>query len=269
MATIKEESIYKAGGLTVKVKKIPFGARWSKDCPAEGFRKGDLYKADRLLCGGSGKARGITVHNTDDSADAATYTLATFNQNMNSARVHFYVDHKEAWQLLELYEVGWHAGTGNYGRGNEDTIAVEIIMGASSGERNLAARENGAVLVAYLLKQTGLGIGDIHTHKEWNGKSCPYYLLPDWQGFLRLVREKYDELMRLDSSSEASDSLSGDNNSEHMCTNIVEADEYAKVAVEKAASAGILLGDGNGDLRPREPLTRQDFCVILDRLGLI
>ena len=142
-------------------------------------------------------------------------------------------------------------------------------MGASSGERNLAARENGALLVAYLLKKTGLGIGDIHTHKEWNGKYCPCYLLPDWQGFLSLVQKKYDELIRLESSSEASDLLSGDNNSEHMCTNAASADEYARASVEKAASAGILLGDGKGDLRLREPLTRQDFCVILDRLGLI
>ena len=45
-------------------------------------------------------------------------------------------------------------------------------------------------------------------------------------------------------------------------------DEYARIAVEKALSKGILLGD-DGNLMLHSPLTRQDFFVLMDRLGLL
>lgn len=44
---------------------------------------------------------------------------------------------------------------------------------------------------------------------------------------------------------------------------------YAASAVEKAVSLGILRGNGKGDLMLRSPLSRQDFCVLMDRLGLL
>lgn len=251
MANIKEDTSYSAGGLCVKVKKIPFGTRWIKDCC--GFKKGDLYKADRLMTGGTGKILGITVHNTDDSADAATYTLATFNQNMNTARVHFYVDDKEAWQNLELNEVGWHAGTGDRSLGNDSYIAVEIIMGGSGNEKDRLAEENGALLIAYLLRITGLGFEDVVTHKHWSGKNCPCFILPHWEEFKALVKEKYNSLEMAQMEYESVAEL--DNT----------PDEYAASAVKRAAERGIICGDGNGNLMLHSPLTRQDFLVMLDR----
>ncbi len=251
MANIKEDTSYSAGGLCVKVKKIPFGTRWIKDCC--GFKKGDLYKADRLMTGGSGRILGITIHNTDDSADAATYTLATFNQNMNTARVHFYVDDKEAWQNLELNEVGWHAGTGDRSLGNDSYIAIEIIMGGTEGEKNRKAEENGALLTAYLLRITGLGLEDVVTHKHWSGKNCPFYILPHWESFLALVGEKYDSLGRAQNEYEKVSEL--DNT----------PDEYAEKAVKKAVERGIIKGDADGNLMLHSALSRQDFLVMLDR----
>ena len=46
-------------------------------------------------------------------------------------------------------------------------------------------------------------------------------------------------------------------------------DGYAKSAVEKAVTRKILLGDNRGDLMLHSPLSRQDFCVLADRLGLL
>ena len=51
---------------------------------------------------------GATVHNTDtievskQTTMAEQYVRATYNGNMKSVRVHFYVDDKEAWQALPL-----------------------------------------------------------------------------------------------------------------------------------------------------------------------
>lgn len=46
-------------------------------------------------------------------------------------------------------------------------------------------------------------------------------------------------------------------------------DGYAKAAVEKAVARKLLLGDAGGDLMLHSPLSRQDFCVLADRLGLL
>ena len=48
-----------------------------------------------------------------------------------------------------------------------------------------------------------------------------------------------------------------------------EPSSYAKVSCEKAVKLGIFKGDSKGDYMWHTPLTRQDFCVILDRLGLL
>ena len=48
-----------------------------------------------------------------------------------------------------------------------------------------------------------------------------------------------------------------------------EPSSYAKVSCEKAVKLGVFKGDSKGDYMWHTPLTRQDFCVILDRLGLL
>lgn len=260
MAKLIPDSIYNILDLTVNVKKIPFGTKWNKNCC--GFKKGDLYKADRLMTDGTGKILGITIHNTGNGADAETYTRATFNQNMNTSRVHFYVDTKEAWQNLEENEVGWHAGTGDRSLGNDSYLAIEIIMGSEKGESDRKAEENGALLTAHLLLKYGLSLSDVVTHKHWSGKNCPKYILPHWDSFLSLVSEKYAALKSAQASDSEQDSVS---------TKTVDntPDDYAKYSVYKAVQNKILVGDTSGDLRLHDFVTRQDLCVILDRMNIM
>ena len=42
--------------------------------------------------------------------------------------------------------------------------------------------------------------------------------------------------------------------------------EWARDAVAWAVGKGLLVGDGNGEIRPKEPVTREELCVILRRL---
>ena len=257
MARLIPDSKYTVEGLTVNVKKIPFGTKWKKDCC--GFKKGELYKADRLMTNGTGRILGITIHNTGASADAETYTRATFNQNMNTSRVHFYVDKNEAWQNLEENEVGWHAGTGDRGLGNDSYIAIEIIMGSERGRDDRKAEENGALLAAYLMKKYDLKFTDLVTHQHWSGKYCPIYILPHWDEFVELVRNKYELLSRAEDKKEEGSATDYDNT----------PDEYSKYSVYKAVQNGVLTGTPQGDLMLNSPVSRQELCVILDRLGLM
>lgn len=150
---------------------------------------------------------GVTIHNTDaikaasGTTMAEQYTRATVNGNMNSVRVHYYVDSVCAWQNLPLTQQGWHATDGN-GNGNTRTIAIECIMSGKGTAEDKAAEDNAARIAADLLKTYGLGIDCLFTHTHWLNvrdgrkgtvdqlnvmrhpyKMCPLYILPHWQEF--------------------------------------------------------------------------------------
>lgn len=155
---------------------------------------------------------GITIHNTNDLAnvedDAEQYTRATYNGNMGTVRTHFYVDDLGAWQNFDLAYQNWTNGDGS-GSGNSQTISIECIMSSSnaSDTDSVKARTNTAKLTAYLLELYGLSINDIYTHTHWlhtsdgtagtrdelnvlphSYKTCPLYIIPNWNDFLAEVQ---------------------------------------------------------------------------------
>ena len=167
---------------------------------------------------------GVTVHNTDwikvasDTTPAEQYTRATFNGNMNTVRVHFYVDNKCAWQNLPLDYQGWHAGQAGKKEangshlGNQATISIECIMGGETGYEK--SEDNCARLAAWLLSSNDMGIDKLYTHNYWcnvrNGvkaapgeslitkpdgyKCCPIYIIPHWNKFRTAVQNYMNQL---------------------------------------------------------------------------
>lgn len=155
------------------------------------------------------KLIGITVHNTEaikvnNTTMAEQYTRATVNGNMNTVRVHYYVDNVEAWQNLPDDNQSWHSTDGN-GDGNTATISIECIMAAKGYEKS---EDNCAKLVAYLLNKYGLTTKDVYTHTYWLNvrdgrypemskdekcvanhpyKVCPAYIIPHWGEFLKKI----------------------------------------------------------------------------------
>lgn len=191
MAFLTPDKIRTEHGLVIKEKIIPWGAVWPKD--SGGYRKGDKYKADQKLSGGTGEVKYITIHNTEDireasgTNDAEQYTRATWpNANMEDVRVHYFIDETDCWQQLREDEVGWHAADGR-GPGNESSIAIEIIMDGSGSVSDKAAENRGALLAAILLDRHGLGIDKLKTHRDWSGAYCPVYILPHWEDFVETV----------------------------------------------------------------------------------
>lgn len=183
---------YKMNGVTVCEKIIPDGTVWKNDekAKAAGFNgAGDIYKKGKRLSGGTGKAQSVTIHNTGDLAgvydDGEQYTRATFpNENMGSARVHFYVDDTGAWQNLKAgtglcaadpigaAEVSWHSGDGSTADGgNMTSLSMEIIMGENAANDE-KAKDNGARIAAWLLWKHGLPVSKLFTHTYWVNKSA-------------------------------------------------------------------------------------------------
>ena len=162
---------------------------------------------------------GYTVHNTDkikvsaQTTMAEQYTRATYNGNMGTVRVHFYVDEVEAWQNLPLEWQSWHAGQKGKAEangshiGNQATISIEVIGSSAKAE------DNAARLIAWLMVQQGMGVDKLYTHNYWcnvrNGKKgtvdelnklpdgykgCPVYIRPHWDKFKAKVAEYLREL---------------------------------------------------------------------------
>ena len=161
--------------------------------------------------------KGITIHNTVDLAniedDGRNYTASTVNGNMRTVRVHYYVDDLYAWQNLDESMQNWSCADGN-GDGNATTIAIECIMKSPYDTESLKAMDNCARLTAYLCKKYNLTVDDIYTHTYWlhmrdkdsvskcgdkdkicttrhSYKTCPLYIIPQWDKFLELVVKYY------------------------------------------------------------------------------
>lgn len=185
MAILTPNATYKMNGVTIHEKIIPDGTAWKDASKAvkAGFSAGDLYKAQKKLSGGTGKVQTVTIHNTDDlygvHDDGEQYSRATYNENMGSARVHFYVDDVCAWQNLKAgtglcssdpvgsAEVSWHSGDSTApDGGNNTSLSIEIIMNDNAAH-DAKAKDNGARVAAWLLWKHGLTASNLVTHTYW------------------------------------------------------------------------------------------------------
>ncbi len=187
--------------ITIKVKITPDSAVANKVCGH--VPVGSKMKPFAKLAG-TGKPKGITVHNTEDIVAAAgtnpaeQYARGTWpNCNMGGVCVHFWVWKNEIWQQLDESEQGWHAADGSTRRssqrtgetigGNLDTISIECIG------KDPQSEDTTAKLVAYLLKAHGLSPDtDVYTHSYFYAKKyCPAYILPHWGSFMGNVKKYY------------------------------------------------------------------------------
>lgn len=190
MALLTANKVFQMNGVTVSEKIIPDGTRWKDGAKAKkaGFAAGSLYKKQQRLSGGTGKVQGVTIHNTADldnvHDDGEQYTRATYNENMGSVRVHYYVDDTGAWQNLKAgtglcandpagsAEVSWHAGDGSTpDGGNMTTVSMEVIMGDTAAHDE-KAKDNAARMAAWLLWKHGLTIDKLVSHTYWVNKSA-------------------------------------------------------------------------------------------------
>lgn len=196
MAILIPDKVRYENGVKISEKIIPDTAKATK------YIASWVPKGGKMKPGGKMTPIGITLHNTSDLKnvydDAEQYTRATYpNGNMGGAVVHYYVDDTGAWQNLRENEPGWHAGD-NQGNGNKRTIAIECIMDGSGSKEDLGARDNAARLIASILTRHNWTLDNLYTHNHWIGlpdkivygakKNCPYYILPKYDDFKKLVQ---------------------------------------------------------------------------------
>lgn len=136
----------------------------------------------------------IVVHNTANKASAMSEVSYMLN-NTNEVSYHFAVDYERAVQGLPLNRNGWHAGDGGNGVGNRQGIAIEICHSTGNVDDFIRSENNGALLVAMLLKQYGWGVDKVTKHQDYSGKYCPHKTLDmGWARFLGMVQAELDAL---------------------------------------------------------------------------
>jgi N-acetylmuramoyl-L-alanine amidase CwlA len=137
--------------------------------------------------------KGITVHCDGNYASGATAEAnANYLADNSQGRVaswHYSVDEFSIWQSFEDWQQCYHAGDGN-GKGNTETIAIEICVNSQSGFPKAVA--NAAWLVSELRKRHSFHAQAVYQHNHWSGKDCPKELRsgvwgPTWNSFLDQV----------------------------------------------------------------------------------
>lgn len=189
MAFLVPDKTYTLHGLTISEKLIT-------------AKSGVKYYSNKKLNTPNNKPKYVTIHNTDDIAeasgtnDAEQYARATYNNAMGDVVVHYYIDETACWHILADDTVGYHAGDGANGTGNTQSIAIEVIMDGSGKSYDTKAEERAALLTAILLDKYSLKIDAVVQHNKWNGKNCPLYIRPHWSKFIEKVKKNLAEIQK-------------------------------------------------------------------------
>lgn len=135
------------------------------------------------------KPQYIVVHNTANDASARS-EVAYMIRNDRQTGYHYAVDDREVVQGIPDDRNAWHAGDGN-GKGNRSGIGIEICYSKSGGKRFEDAEKLAAKLIAFKLKEYGLGIDRVIRHFDCSGKNCPHRTMAlGWDRFLKMVKKE-------------------------------------------------------------------------------
>lgn len=153
---------------------------------------------------------GITVHNTSNSASAEN-EISYMIRNNKETSYHFAVDENNAIQGIPLNRNAWHAGDGNNGSGNRETIGIEIARSTHDDESLFdIAEDNAAKLCAKLCIERGWTVDNIYTHQHWSGKYCPHKTLDrGWDRFIDMVQEYINQINESNESNEVENTTEG------------------------------------------------------------
>lgn len=188
----------------------------------------------------------VTIHETGNpNKGAGAYNHALYARNRtDKLGAHYYVDDISIYRTIPDGEAANHSGSST---GNKYSIAIEICINPDS---NFAvACDNAAELAAKLLKERGLSVASLRQHYNWNGKNCPATLRKSgWAAFVASVEKKIEGVPAVP---------------EKKKDNTPAA--WAKDALDWAVKNGLLVGDADGDLKLREPVTREQMVAVLYR----
>lgn len=189
------------------------------------------------------KPKYIVIHDTGNKSKGAN-AMAHYNYFNGANRgssADFFVDDKEALQVNDYNKYyTWHCGDGKgkYGITNANSVGVEICIN-SDGNYDKAVK-NAVIAVKQIMKELNIPFENVVRHYDASRKNCPASMSANnwksWQNFKEMLL------------SEPFKDVKG---------------RYAESAVNDLFDMGIVKGDGNGNYRPDDVVTRGDAAIMI------
>lgn len=212
----------------------------------------------------------IVVHYTAGKKDydgAAYDNTRYFKDTYRGASAHYFVDCSDTvWQCVEDNNIAWHTGDKNLYSNkapyngictNSNSIGVEMVSYYENGQYAISDKtlDNACKLCAYLLKKYSLDSDKLICHFDVTYKQCPMPFITDnkknqlWDKFVKTVEDNMEE-----KSTEKFNDIK---------------DHWAKKYIEKLYDYGIVSGDGSGNFRPDDNITRAEAAKMVSDALLI
>lgn len=136
----------------------------------------------------------ITVHEAVENT-AAFNLISWMRKFYSPVSFHYAVDDVFVWQGIEDTRTAFHCGDGAYGKGNNESIGIEICWALDSDtEKYEKAKKNAAKLIGYLMRKYNIPIENVVQHNFWSGEDCPKRLKAEkkWGDFIARCKKSFD-----------------------------------------------------------------------------
>lgn len=199
------------------------------------FTKGRTKAIDRIV-----------MHYTGGNGDTARNNGKYFAGANRSASAHYFVDETSVVQSVKEGDTAHHAGNWDM---NCRSIGIEMCSKKDSkGIYYIpdATVKRAAELVRELMAKYDIPVTGVIRHYDVTGKRCPEPMVAN-----AILWNNFKAMLTVEEAPKG-----------HVV--VTSASEWAQAAWQKAADTGVM--DGT---RPFDPITRQEFAVVLYRLGLL
>ena len=230
---------------------IPF-----KQCNDGNYRKGREFPINW-----------ICLHFTANNGDTAKNNADYFARETPKASAHYFVDPNEVWQSVKDSDTAWHCGKergGSYYNDcrNANSIGIEMCSVIQGGVYVIPDEtvKRAAALTRELMAKYHIPVSRVCRHYDVTHKDCPEPWVRNpqlWEKFKAMLTEKVETKL-------TENEFDAYMQRHEKKIEVKNASAWASDAWKALTDAGIT--DGSA---PQAPLTREQFAVMLQRLGLI
>lgn len=224
---------------------------------------------------GGNSIKYIVMHYTANDGDTDEGNAHYFQGAGRRASAHYFVDEDSVTQSVRDNDAAWHCGGALESshhplRGicmNRNSLGVEMCSDIVGGKYTITPQtvDRTVELVRWLMDKYGIDVDHVVRHYDVTGKDCP----EPWVRDESLWRKFKARLTAKDPIEEEIKAMTDKEFAQYVDRYLAakanqQPHPYAAEAWAKAKAAGIV--DGS---KPQCELTREQFVVILQRIGLL
>ena len=153
-----------------------------------------IENKNNFEAGSKNAPRYIVIHTLSDATLSTTASSrvrhynSTIDENEVHKSVHYVVDSKETYQLLNINTSAYHIKDNTKGIRNNNSIGIEVVL--PDGEFTEKTQLNLVALVKYLVEEYNFNESNIILHNDIDGENCPDSTLKDFRKIWDSVYEK-------------------------------------------------------------------------------